>query len=114
MTLEMSKDLGRFSRELELGVFRILQECLTNIHRHSNSPTAQIVLAISNRQLRVRVEHQGKGMDSSDAGAKSPGVGLNGIRERIAQLHGQMKIRSSESGTIVEALFPLEEKAADA
>ena len=111
--LEMPEDLGRFRRELELAVFRIVQETLTNVHRHSGSARAKITLTRGPRQLRMKVEDQGKGMAlplNMELGSKrAPGVGISGIRERVRQLGGQMQIRSGNSGTTVEVLFPLED-----
>jgi len=114
--LEMPEDLGRFRRELELAVFRIVQETLTNVHRHSGSANAKITLVRSSRQLRMKVEDSGRGMPlplHTDIGAKrnAPGVGISGIRERVRQLGGQMQIRSGSSGTVVEILFPVEDGA---
>ena len=113
VTLDVPKEMGRLPREVELGLFRILQECLTNVHRHSNSPTASISLSLVNKQVRLKVEDQGKGMaatskESGDEGRTS-GVGLSGIRERVANLGGHMQIRSGDWGTAVEVVFPAAE-----
>jgi PAS domain S-box-containing protein len=110
VSLDVPKDMGRLPRELELGVFRIVQECLTNVHRHSNSSTASISLSFANKQVRLKVEDQGKGMaattrESGNEGRTS-GVGLSGIRERVTNLGGHMQIRSGDWGTAVEVVFP--------
>jgi len=117
VNLVIPEDIGRFRRELELAVFRIVQETLTNVHRHSGSSSATITLDRQPRQLRIKVEDQGRGMPlplAAEPGRKrkTPGVGISGIRERVRQLGGQMQIRSGHSGTIVEILFPLEDGAA--
>jgi signal transduction histidine kinase len=109
--LELPDDFGRLSRELETAVFRIVQECLTNIHRHSGSPIAKIRIAYSEGLVLVEVEDQGKGipkerlieMDS----AGLPGVGVRGMRERIRQLGGRLEIKSGSHGTKVEACLPM-------
>jgi len=108
--LEIPKEMGRLPRPVELGLFRIVQECLTNVHRHSNSSTAAIILSMGNNQVRLKVEDQGKGMavtktESGDQG-RTAGVGLSGIRERVANLGGYMQIRSGDWGTAVEVVFP--------
>jgi signal transduction histidine kinase len=108
--LDIPKEMGRLPRPVELGLFRIVQECLTNVHRHSNSPTAAIVLSLGNNQVRLKVEDQGKGMaltktESGDQG-RTAGVGLSGIRERVANLGGFMQIRSGNWGTAIEVVFP--------
>ena len=112
--LEIPEALGRFPRDLEIAVFRIVQETLTNVHRHSGSSTAKITIWRSARQLRLKVEDKGKGMtlpvsDKDDRESAILGVGISGIRERVRQLAGQMQIRSGEWGTALEAVFPLEE-----
>jgi signal transduction histidine kinase len=106
--LEIADTLGRFRKELEIAVFRIVQEALSNVHRHSKSDTARIEISATPRQLRVTVEDQGKGIisrGSSDSGELNPGVGISGIRERVRQLGGQMQIRSGESGTALDVVF---------
>jgi PAS domain S-box-containing protein len=112
--LEIPESLGRFPRDLEIAAFRIVQETLTNVHRHSGSSTAKINIWRSTNQLRLKVEDQGKGMilpafGKDDRESAILGVGISGIRERVRQLGGQMQIRSGEWGTAVEVVFPLEE-----
>jgi PAS domain S-box-containing protein len=110
VSLDLPKNMGRLPKELELGLFRILQECLTNVHRHSNSSTASIALSFENRQVRLKIEDQGKGMavTASEGGiqGRTAGVGLSGIRERVTNLGGHMQIRSGDWGTAVEVVFP--------
>jgi PAS domain S-box-containing protein len=114
IALEIPDSLGRFPRDLEIAAFRIVQETLTNVHRHSGSSTAKINIWRSTNQLRLKVEDQGKGMvlpafGKDDRESAILGVGISGIRERVRQLGGQMQIRSGEWGTAVEVVFPLEE-----
>jgi len=114
IALEIPESLGRFPRDLEIAAFRIVQETLTNVHRHSGSSTAKINIWRSTNQLRLKVEDQGKGMilpafGKDDRESAILGVGISGIRERVRQLGGQMQIRSGEWGTAVEVVFPLEE-----
>ena len=112
--LQIPESLGRFPRDLEIAVFRIVQETLTNVHRHSGSSTAKITIWRTGNQLRLKVEDQGKGMTLPAIGKDDRenailGVGISGIRERVRQLAGQMQIRSGDWGTALEAVFPLEE-----
>lgn len=113
VSLEVPKDMGRLPRELELGLFRIMQECLTNVHRHSRSSTASISLSFGNKQVRLKVEDQGTGMAATtkEGGnqGRTAGVGLSGIRERVTNLGGLMQIRSGDWGTAVEVVFPMPE-----
>src|SRR5438132_7103811 len=111
--LEIPESLGRFPRDLEIAAFRIVQETLTNVHRHSGSSTAKINIWRSTNQLRLKVEDQGKGMilpafGKDDRENAILGVGISGIRERVRQLGGQMQIRSGEWGTALEVFFPAE------
>jgi PAS domain S-box-containing protein len=110
VTLDLPKEIGRLPKELELGLFRILQECLTNVHRHSNSQSASVLLSFANKQVRLKIEDQGKGMAArkteSGAEGRTQGVGLSGIRERVTNLGGHMQIRSGDWGTAVEVVFP--------
>lgn len=108
--LDLPDPLDRFPKEIEIAVFRIVQETLSNVHRHSGSATARITIIALPHQLRLKVEDQGKGMlvGSESKEPNIPGVGISGIRERVRQLGGQTQVRSSESGTSVEVFFPLE------
>jgi len=109
--LELPDDFGRLSRELETAVFRIVQECLTNIHRHSESRVAKIRLVRSAKDVRVEVEDRGKGIPREKqyeiASMGTPGVGIRGMRERLRQLGGNMEINSNGKGTVIVARLPL-------
>ncbi|MGA7218321.1 MAG: PAS domain-containing protein [Candidatus Sulfotelmatobacter sp.] len=102
--LEMGDNFGRLPVELETNLFRVVQECLTNIHRHSGSDTARIEISRQNGEIRVVVEDKGKGMP----GTASSGVGLRGMRERVAHFGGTLEILSSGSGTAIVASVPEE------
>jgi signal transduction histidine kinase len=109
--LEITADLGRLPRALELAVFRIVQECLTNIHRHSGSPNASIRIARQDGVLTLEVCDHGKGMPSrfSPDGAVRPGVGIQGMQERVRQLGGTLEIESDKGGTLIRAVMPIRE-----
>src|SRR6266567_1537423 len=104
-------DFGRLSQDLETAVFRVVQECLTNVHRHSGSAVAKIRIARSNGHVRVEVEDRGKGIPPEKRAAMdsvgSPGVGIRGMRERLRQLGGNLEIKSNGEGTIVVAQLPV-------
>ncbi len=109
--LELPEDLGRLQQDLETAIFRIVQECLTNIHRHSESPVARIRISRSDSQVSLEVEDRGKGIPSEkreafDSGG-TPGVGIRGMRERLRQLGGTLEINSSGRGTVVVARLPV-------
>ena len=108
---ELPDDFGRFSQELETAVFRVVQECLTNIHRHSGSLTAKVRIARLSGLVLVEVADRGKGIapekrhEMETSGTL--GVGLRGMRERILQLGGSMEIDSNGPGTVVRVQVPV-------
>ena len=110
VNLQIPANLGRLSQEMETTLFRIVQECLTNIHRHSGSSTATIVIRQNAGELVLEVKDEGRGMpprilDSANEPAGAVGVGIAGMRERVKQLGGQMEIQSGSKGTIVKAVL---------
>jgi signal transduction histidine kinase len=109
--LEFSADFGRLSRDSETAIFRTVQECLTNIHRHSDSATARIRVDVSDNNIRVEVEDRGKGIpaekQSEMASTGTPGVGIRGMRERLRQLGGSLEVHSNGKGTLVVARLPV-------
>jgi PAS domain S-box-containing protein len=110
--LEISPDLGRLPQDVEMTIFRIVQEALTNIHRHSGSKNATIRLFHSPQEVCLEIEDSGRGIAVSNNGGSSAeggriGVGIQGMRERIMQLGGRFEIKSNGTGTIVNARLPV-------
>lgn len=105
--LEITPDLGRFSSDMEISIFRLIQECLTNIHRHSGSLTARIRIGRNESSVSVEVEDEGKGISSQHVSAIGDGVGLPGMRERLRCFGGNLQIHSNESGTKLTAVIPI-------
>ena len=102
--LEIPAHLGRLPSDMEIAIFRIVQECLTNIHRHSGSSTAAIRVYQEKERVIVEVEDRGKGIPAEkqrELEAGRGGVGFGGMRERVRQLGGTLEIRSQGSGTLV-------------
>ncbi len=98
----------RLPHEIETAVFRIIQESLTNIYRHAESPEARVELLQEHETLRVRVRDFGIGIPDHKIGmAAVTGVGISGMRERVKQLNGEFRIMSGEPGTLVEAVLPI-------
>ena len=109
ISLHIPPDLGRLPRDLELALFRIVQECLTNIHRHSGSPTAFIRIVRQPDEVTLEIRDRGKGISPekvAEIESRSSGVGLRGIRERLRQFDGKMKIDSDGLGTRVFVTIP--------
>jgi PAS domain S-box-containing protein len=110
ISFTISEGFTRLPGDLELAVFRLVQECLTNIHRHSGSKTALIRIALEADLLTVSIEDQGKGMSPArlaEIQSHGSGVGIRGIRERLRQFKGQMDIESDSSGTRVLVTIPI-------
>jgi signal transduction histidine kinase len=106
---ELAPDLGRLSRDAEIAIFRLVQESLTNIHRHAASPTASVRIFREGQEISVRISDQGKGMPAghlNGRGLAQAGVGLQGMRERLRQLKGKLEIVSGPGGTTVQASLP--------
>lgn len=103
-------DLGRFPRQMELMMFRLVQECLTNIHRHSGSKTAEITVWREDEEVFLEVQDQGKGIPAdrlASIQSQGGGVGIRGMRERIRRFKGRMDIGSNDSGTRITFRFPV-------
>jgi len=108
--LEISQNLSRLPREMELAIFRIIQECLTNIHRHSGSERARIRIGRNQDSVKLEIEDEGKGIPKEKlAGiqAHRSGVGFTGMRERIRHFRGELKIQSSSEGTTILVTLPV-------
>ena len=112
--LDISEDFGRLPRDMELVIFRLVQESLTNIHRHSESKTASIRIARESNQISLDIRDQGKGMSPArlaEIQSGRSGVGISGMRERLRQFEGTLNIESDSSGTRVFATIPFPKAA---
>jgi signal transduction histidine kinase len=110
ISLSISDDFDRLPREMELVVFRVVQECLTNIHRHSGSRKAAIRIERDGTMLTVEVQDYGRGISPekmAELHTRSAGLGIRGMRERVRQLEGELQVESSSSGTLVHVTIPL-------
>jgi signal transduction histidine kinase len=113
--LDISDELDRLSRDVRTAIFRIVQESLTNIQRHSGSRKAEIRLQRCDSEIELQVRDYGKGMPvevpDSGSDARLQGVGISGMRERVAELHGHMEIMSNSDGTVIDVILPLAEES---
>jgi PAS domain S-box-containing protein len=118
-TFDAEADFGRLPPEIELALFRILQEGLTNVHRHSGSPTANVRLFRSEDMAILEVKDSGKGIPTQllqQTGGDwtgSPGVGLRGMNERVMQLGGRFEVVSAGGGTVIRAVVPISDPVAN-
>ena len=116
-TFDADPAFDRLPRDKELALFRVLQESLTNVHRHSGSPDATVRLSLANGSAILEVQDRGKGIPSpllEQAGEDwmgSLGVGLRGMDERMRQLGGKLEVASTDHGTVVRAVVPAGERA---
>ena len=115
VNMDLPGDVGRLPKSIELGLFRVLQESLTNIHRHSGSSRAEIALKMFSDQVVLEVRDYGKGiarelLENFRAKGTNFGVGLAGMRERLRELGGQLDIQSKAPGTVISVTLPLPEK----
>jgi len=111
VALDIASDLGRLPREVELMLFRIVQESLTNIHRHSGSRTATIRIARHAQEVLMEIKDHGQGISRGSTGGRGAraaiGVGIASMRERVRFMGGQLQIRSRSTGTDVEVIVPV-------
>jgi signal transduction histidine kinase len=117
VSLDCPESLARLPIELETALFRIVQECLGNVHRHSGSQIATIHLDIVDGQAHLEISDEGHGIPDGrqlelKSGGRS-GVGLRGISERIAQFGGQLEIQSSNKGTTIVADIPVSYRSSE-
>jgi signal transduction histidine kinase len=123
--LDVAPDIDRLPPDTELAVFRVVQEALTNVSRHSQSPTARIRLArkkgSDGQTIVLTIEDAGRGMAAINnvraligkLGSRSAGVGLASMRERLHQIGGRLEIDSAVGRTVVRAFIPIRHEAAD-
>ena len=111
MKFDITEDFPRLPQLVELALFRILQESLTNIHRHSKSSEAQVELQVLPDDIVLTVTDHGKGIPSQvlerfRGNGYHVGVGLAGMRERVRELGGRLEIKSAEQFTQIMAVLP--------
>ena len=114
VTLELPSQFGRLHRDVETALFRALQEGLTNVHRHSGSPVVAIHLIVETKQVRLEIKDKGQGMPPKTLkrlveGIADTGVGLAGMRERMRELGGSLRIKSDKDGTLLRVVIPISE-----
>ena len=108
----ITQDIGRLPTDVEMALFRVVQESLTNIHRHSGSQTAIIWIMLEEGEIALRIKDEGRGMvveqppDGKEL-VPSLGVGIPGMRQRLRQLGGRLEIASDSQGTTVTAIAPI-------
>src|SRR5215469_2271742 len=110
--MQLPENLPRLQRNMELALFRVLQESLTNVHLHSECSLAEINIEANQRDVVLKVKDNGKGMPAERVRqlhevSAGVGVGLAGMRERVRDLGGYLDVASSKRGTIITAVAPI-------
>jgi PAS domain S-box-containing protein len=106
VNLDMPTELGRLGRDVEVTLYRIVQEGLSNVHRHSRSPKAEITLSQGVDIITLEVADQGRGLPQTPDGHRL-GVGIAGMRERVRLLGGSLELKSGKQGTTIRVVLPL-------
>ncbi len=110
VTVEISSEFMRVASEIETAIFRIVQECLLNVHRHSQSDHATVRMALRGNELELEVRDRGRGIPPDRLGnapVRRPGVGLRGMRERVRLMGGSMEFLDANPGAIVKVVLPV-------
>jgi signal transduction histidine kinase len=112
VALDLPPDLPRLPEAIEIALFRVLQESLTNVHRHSHAASAEIDVQADAERITIEIRDHGEGIPEDvlrriDSDGTGMGVGLAGMRERIHELRGDFEITSSKKGTTIRASVPL-------
>src|SRR5262245_34084764 len=109
--MHLVQDIGRLPSDVETALFRIVQESLTNIRRHSSSTSAEMKLEKIGGHVILQIRDHGRGLPTTasgeTAGAESVGVGISGMRQRLRQFGGVLEVESSDRGTVVTAKAPI-------
>jgi signal transduction histidine kinase len=113
VNLDLDRITNRLPKEVELALFRVLQESLTNVHRHAGAKSIEIVLTCSTGHVVLSVIDDGKGISSEVLNrfrsGTATGVGLAGMRERLAELDGTLEVEQRSRGTVIRATIPVAE-----
>ncbi len=109
--LTISSEFPRLRRDVELTLFRSVQESVTNAHRHSNCSKVEVILEVESDFARVSVRDNGRGIPESRLSSIrqskiEAGVGLAGMRERVSELGGRLELSSGSGGTAVTVVIP--------
>ncbi len=112
VNLDAPRELPRLPAEIELVLFRALQEALTNVHRHSGASAAEVVIRREAEQMVLEVRDNGRGIEREllsrfDQTGAGMGVGLSGMRERVCELGGRIKLEADHNGTSLRIALPL-------
>ena len=105
----------RLAPQVETAVFRIVQEALTNVYRHSQATQSSVTLARSARGIKLEIRDNGKGLPEGAIRFRpgSIGVGIGGMRQRVEEFGGELRLSAANPGTLVEVNIPVGEESRD-
>ena len=110
VSLSVDEPIERLPREVEIALFRVLQEALTNVYRHAGAQSVDVRIFCRDGHVSLTVSDNGKGIPEDVLarfrGGAAPGIGLAGMRERLAEFDGQIHVDSSGGGTVLKAMIP--------
>jgi signal transduction histidine kinase len=110
VSLRVSEPIERLPREVEIALFRVLQESLTNVYRHASAQSVDVGILCDDGHVTLTVADDGKGIPhdvlSRFRSGAAPGIGLGGMRERLAEFGGVIKVESSTGGSVIQAVIP--------
>lgn len=110
VSLTIEEPIVRLPREVEIALFRVLQETLTNVYRHAAASSVHVRIICLDGRVHLTVADNGRGIPAEVLAqfhiGSAPGIGLAGMRERLAEFGGEMKVNSSSAGSVVEAIIP--------
>jgi signal transduction histidine kinase len=117
VTLDLPDSSIRFPVELETTIFKVIQESLSNVHKHSHASKAAVRITLDHEEVAIAVEDNGSGLPVSPSDASQPariGVGIGSMRERVRQCGGRLELHSHGAGTQLQVTLPLRKAAARA
>jgi signal transduction histidine kinase len=113
VNLHLAEVVERLPKQIELALFRVLQESLTNVHRHAKASTVDIEVLCTDDLVILAVSDDGRGLHPDVLqrfrGGHAGGIGLAGMRERLAELGGRLEVDSGPTGTRIRAILPTHE-----
>ncbi len=113
VNLHLAEIVERLPKQIELALFRVLQESLTNVHRHAKASTVDIEVLCTDDLVILAVSDDGRGLHPDVLqrfrGGHAGGIGLAGMRERLAELGGRLEVDSGPTGTRIRAILPTHE-----
>lgn len=104
----VASDIGALPADAEWCLFRVAQECLENVRKHSGSTTAVVSILVRANTVSLSVIDHGRGMGAESGATSAPGIGMSNMRERLAAVGGDLRVTSSEDGVRVDATVPLQ------